>query len=52
MMSEAVPDFSEEDVQKMLDNLDSFSDDEVKEIDRLVDELSTRRHNQLAPILR
>ena len=48
MMSEAVPDFSEEDVQKMLDNLDSFSDDEVKEIDRLVDELSTRRQNQLA----
>ena len=47
-MTEAVPDFLEEDVQKMLDNLDSFSNDEVKEIDRLVDELATRKQNQLA----
>jgi|TARA_B110000858_G_scaffold180730_1_gene218588 predicted phage terminase large subunit-like protein len=47
-MIEAVPDFSEEDVQKMLDNLDSFSVDEVAEIDKLVDELATRKQNQLA----
>ena len=47
-MIEAVPDFSEEDVQKMLDNLDSFSGDEVAEIDKLVDELATRKQNQLA----
>ena len=47
-MIEAVPDFSEEDIQKMLDNLDSFSDDEVIEIDRMVDELATRKQNQLA----
>ena len=46
--TEAVPDFSEEDIQKMLDNLDSFSEDEVMEIDRLVDELSTRKQNQLS----
>ena len=42
-MIEAAPDFSEEDVQKMLDNLDSFSVDEVAEIDKLVDELATRK---------
>ena len=47
-MTEAVPDFTEEDVQRMLDNLDSFSDEEVKEIDRLVEELSVRKQNQLA----
>ena len=47
-MIEAVPDFSEEDVQKMLDNLDSFSGDEVAEIDKLVDELATRKQNQLS----
>ena len=47
-MIEAAPDFSEEDVQKMLDNLDSFSVDEVAEIDKLVDELATRKQNQLA----
>ena len=47
-MIEAVPDFTEEDIQKMLDNLDSFSDDEVIEIDRMVDELATRKQNQLA----
>ena len=47
-MIEAAPDFSEEDVQKMLDNLDSFSGDEVAEIDKLVDELATRKQNQLS----
>ena len=31
-MTEAALDFSEEDIQKMLDNIDSFSPDEVVEI--------------------
>ena len=48
MMTEAVPDFSEEDIQQMLDNLDSFSQDEVVEIDRLVDEIAVRKQNTLA----
>jgi hypothetical protein len=39
-MTEAALDFSEEDIQKMLENIDSFSSDEVAEIDRIVDELS------------
>ena len=47
-MSEAALDFSEEEVQKMLENLDSFSPDEVVEIDRIVDELSSRKQNELA----
>ena len=48
MMTEAVPDFSEEDIQQMLDNIDSFSQDEVVEIDRLVDEIAVRKQNTLA----
>ena len=47
-MTEAVPDFSEVEVQHMLDNLDSFSEDEVMEIDRLVNELSDRKANKAA----
>ena len=47
-MSEAVPDFTEEEVQHMLDNLDSFSDKEVVEINRIVDELAVRKANQEA----
>ena len=47
-MTEAALDFSEEEVQKMLDNIDSFSSDEVVEIDRIVDELSSRKQNELA----
>ncbi len=47
-MIEAVPDFSEEEVQNMLDNLDVFSDDEVIEINRIVDELAARQANQAA----
>ena len=34
--------FSEEEVQQMLDNLDSFSDEEIAEIDKLVEELGIR----------
>ena len=41
-------DFSENDIEVMLANLDSFSDDEVAEIDRMVDELSTRTTNKRA----
>ena len=47
-MTEAALDFSEEEVQQMLDNLDQFSPEEVAEIDRILDELSTRKQNELA----
>ena len=47
-MTEAALDFSEEEVQQMLDNLDSFSPEEVAEIDRIIDELSSRQKNELA----
>ena len=36
-------DFTETEVQQMLDNLDSFSPEEVQEIDKLVDELGKRK---------
>ena len=39
-------DFSEKEIQHMLDNLDNFSSEEVVEIHRLVDELATRRQNK------
>ena len=41
-------DFTDEEVQIMLDNLDSYSDDEVVEINRIVDELDSRKINQAA----
>ena len=47
-MTEAVFDFTEEEVQQMLDNLDAYTPEEVAEIDRLVDELDARRRNQAA----
>ena len=40
--------FSEEEVQHMLDNLDSFSDEEIAEIDKLVEELGVRKRNKTA----
>ena len=40
--------FSEEEVQHMLDNLDSFSDEEIAEIDKLVEELGIRKRNKTA----
>lgn len=40
--------FSPEEIQQMLDNLDQFSPEEVAEIDKLVDELSTRARNTKA----
>lgn len=41
-------DFTEAEVQTMLDNLDNYSDEEVAEIDRIVDELAERRKNKAA----
>jgi predicted phage terminase large subunit-like protein len=41
-------DFTAEDLGRMLANLDSFSPEEVVEIDRLVDELATRTANTAA----
>lgn len=38
------PGFSPEEIQHMLDNLDKFSDDEVVEIYKLVDEIDKRQH--------
>ena len=38
-MSEVAFDFTEEEIQVMLDNLDEYTPDEVLEIDKLVDEL-------------
>ena len=39
-------DFTEAEVQQMLDNLDSFSPEEVQEIDKLVDELGKRKYTK------
>ena len=41
-------DFSPTEIQHMLDNLDSFSPEELAEIDKIVGELSTRQYNQSA----
>ena len=41
-------DFSPEDIQTMLDNLDQFSPEEVAEIDKMVDELASRQRNDNA----
>jgi predicted phage terminase large subunit-like protein len=41
-------DFTPEEVQHMLDNLDNFSDEEVTEIEKMVDELDSRQKNQVA----
>ena len=47
-MSEENLAFSEEEIQVMLNNLDHYTVDEVAEIDRMVDELSTRKENSRA----
>ena len=47
-MTEVALDFTEEEVQQMLDNLDIYTPDEVAEINTLVDELAARRKNQAA----
>jgi hypothetical protein len=40
--------FTEEELQRMLENIDSFTPDEALEIDKLVDELSDRKNKQAA----
>ena len=47
-MTELSTDFSEGDIQQMLNNIDAFSQDEVFELDRLVEEIETRKQNTLA----
>ncbi len=47
-MGKPVLDFSEYEIEQMLANLDSFSSDEVAEIDRMADELTTRKSNKAA----
>jgi predicted phage terminase large subunit-like protein len=47
-MGKPVLDFSEYEIEQMLVNLDSFSSDEVAEIDRMADELTTRKANKAA----
>ena len=48
MVHSQVLDFSEDDIQVMLDNLDQYTTEEVAEIDRMVDELNTRQYNRAA----
>ena len=45
---EPVFDFSEAEIQVMLDNLDKYTPEEVVEIDKMVDELAVRSRNQKA----
>jgi hypothetical protein len=40
--------FSEEEIQRMLENIDSFTAEEVLEIDKLVDELNSRKNKKSA----
>ena len=47
-MTDTALDFSEDDIQRLLDNLDSFSNDEIVEIDRMAGELNTRKTNKAA----
>ena len=47
-MNKPVLDFSEVEIQQMLDNLDQYTSDEIAEIDRMVEELNTRRTNKAA----
>ena len=47
-MNDMSLDFSEDDIQRLLDNLDSFSPDEIAEIDKMAGELGTRKQNQAA----
>ena len=47
-MTDGALDFTEDDIEQMLANLDSFSPDEVAEIDRMADELHTRKSSKAA----
>jgi len=40
--------FTEDDINRMLANIDAFTPEEIEEIDRITDELANRRINQLA----
>ena len=44
-MSEVL-DFSESEIQQMLDNLDKFTPEEVQEVDRIVSELDKRKYTK------
>ena len=45
MLESSVSEFTEDEVQVMLDNLDQYTPKELEEIDTLVDELATRKYN-------
>ena len=47
-MSEPAVDFTEDEIQQMLDNLAIYTPEAVVEINTLVDELATRKSNQAA----
>ncbi len=47
-MTQSIASFSEDEVEQMLNNLDSFTDEEIVEINRIVDELEVRRNNKAA----
>jgi hypothetical protein len=47
-MNDMSLDFSEDEIQRLLDNLDSFSPDEIAEIDKMAGELGNRKQNQAA----
>jgi len=46
--SAAIQDFTESDIQVMLDNLDKYTSQELSDINTIVNELSTRDYNQRA----
>ena len=48
MTSALASDFTDGEVQHMLDNLDQFTAEEIVEIDKLIDELDSRKANQAA----
>ena len=47
-MTEPAIDFTEYELQQMLDNLDHYTADEIVEINSLVEELEARQRNKLA----
>ena len=47
-MGEVALDFSDDDIQTLLNNLDAFSADEIAEIEKITGELSSRKENQAA----
>ena len=47
-MNDMSLDFSEDEIQRLLDNLDSFSPDEIAEIDKMAGELGNRKQNKAA----